>query len=321
MDEFWFPLVEARFLRWRLSEDGAQSPVAYDNGAIVGWVASCPHSLRVGNTVYPVALYSGFTVDPSSRRVALPLIQRLRDENEKRGVAYGIGLVIDDPQSASYRFWTKYAESYPQNFRLVFNGGFWAKFLGPQTMARAGIEAWERMANRVLGPVLRFSPFKHHRDVRLYRPSDIDQCAELLARYTAQYDWAMAWQKDLLASQLQNDAYETLVLEQSGSVRAMVNYHFGSMYGRARVRTVIIDIWADDGLSSLERIRLLSYVCAHLMESGVDAVVAPRSAMMPAAAFVGNLFMPAPQNFMIGLFLTKHSAPLPPPKLWDLTIV
>jgi hypothetical protein len=318
----WIPIPDAAFMRWRVSpESGALSPVAYDGTKIVGSVFSFPHSLRIGEATLPVAIYTGFTVDADYRGVALALIQRLRQDNEERGVAFGIGMVLDDPTSASYRFWTKYAEAFPQNFQFIFNGGYWAKFLGPEALATAGIAAWERLASRMFGPLLRFTPYKNDPRVRSYRAADLDRCAQMLSQSTADFDWAMVWQKDQLAAQLDNPAYKTLVFERDGQVKGMVNYHSFAMHGRGPIKAAMIDIWADDYLSVIERARLLGHLCAHLTKQGVHAVIAPRSAMMPAAAFVANLFMPAPQRFRIGLFSTPRSVPVAAPQKWDLTIM
>jgi len=317
----WVPIPDAEFLRWRLApEAGALCPVAYDGTTLVGSVFSVPHSLRVGGTVHPIALFTGFTVDAEHRRLALPLIARLRRDNEERGMAFGIGMVLDDPTSISYRFWTKYAEAFPQNFRFIFRGGYWAKFIGPHALARAGIQAWERLASRVCGPLLRFTPHAYDPRVRAYRKSDLERCAQMLDRYSAGFDWAMVWQPQQLASQLENPAYQTLVFERDGKVCGMVNYHCFSLQGREAIRAALVDLWADDGLTGAERVRLLSHLCFDLRERDVHAVVAPRSAMMPTAAFLANLFMPAPQNFRIGVFLTPRTIPLAPPKTWSLEI-
>ena len=317
----WVPIPDAAFLRWRLGpQSGALCPVAYDGTKLVGSVFSVPHSLRIGSSVFPISLYTGFTVDPDRRRLALPLIERLRQENEERGVAFGVGMVLDDPRSASYRFWTKYAQAFPHNFRFLFRGGYWAKFLGPHALARAGVQAWERLASRALGPLLRFTPHGYDPHVRSYRAGDLERCAQMLDKASIGFDWAMVWQPKQLSSQLENPAYQTLVFERDGQVQGMVNYHCFSLHGRETIRAALIDLWAGDDLTGGQRVRLLSHLCTDLRERDVHAVVAPRSAMMPTAAFVANLFIPAAQHFRIGIFLTPRTIPLAAPKTWSLEI-
>jgi hypothetical protein len=131
----------------------------------------------------------------------------------------------------------------------------------------------------------------------------------------------MHWTPEQLAAQLDNAAFHTLVFEDGGKIKGMVNCHVAKMQGRETINAAFVDLWAEDGLSGAERVRLLSHLCTHLMEHDVHAVVAPRSAMMPRAAFLANLFLPAPQSFGIGVFSTPRSVPLTPPKQWDLTIM
>src|SRR5215218_4274042 len=113
----WIPLPEAAFLREKFApKTGAVTLVAYEGSSPVGNVFSVPRRMCINGVDYPVSMFTSFTVEPSHRRVALPLIERLRRANEENGTAFGIGMVLDDPTSASYRFWTKYAVAYPKKF-------------------------------------------------------------------------------------------------------------------------------------------------------------------------------------------------------------
>ena len=84
----------------------------------------------------------------------------------------------------------------------------------------------------------------------------------------------------------------------------MVNYHLLVLQGREPVRTALIDLWADDGLTGAQRVRLLSHLCTDLRERDVHLVMALRCAMMPASAFAANLFLPTPAQFQMGAFFT-----------------
>jgi hypothetical protein len=317
----WFPIAEADFMRWKLApETGARCPSAYAGTRLVGSVFSIPHSLRVGDAVYPMAYLSNFTVIPEHRRLALPLIERARRQNEERGLAFGIGMVLDDPTTVSCRFWMKYAETFPQHFQFIERAGYWGKFLGPHAVARAGIQAWERFASRALGPLMRFTPYGLDPNVRPYRAGDLARCAQMLDKATANFDWAMVWQPEQLATQLGNSA-ETFVFERDGSVKGMVNAQCFLLHGREPIRAAMINLWAEDGLTGTERARLLSHLCTELRENQVHAVVAPRCAMMPGAAFVANLFFPSTQHFHIGVFPTQRMKTLPRPKSWSLMMM
>jgi hypothetical protein len=319
--KMWFPLPDASFFRWHLgTPNDARCFVAYEGKKLVGSVSCMPHSLRIGSTVLPVALHTSFTVDPEHRRVALPLIERLRREHEESGVALAIGLILDDPTSSSYRFWTKYAQTFPRKFRVLLRGGYWAKYLAPHTLAKAAVNAWERQASRVLGPMMRFIPYRHDPHVRSYRTTDLDRCVEILDTASAGLDWALDWSPKELSRLVENPESETLVFERDGQVHGIVNYLTLMLQGREPIRAALIDVWADDGLSTGERVRLLGHLCNHLRERDVHGVIAARSSMMPAAALMANLFVPATDHFRIGIHLIGTEIPQTPPKTWSLLI-
>ncbi len=317
----WFPMPEAGFLREKLSaESGALCPAAYQGERLIGSVFSVPRTLRIKGIDYPVSMWTGFSVEQEHRRLALPLIERLRRANEARGVAFGIGMVLDDPTSASYQFWTKYAGAFPKSFRFMFNGGYLAKFLRPDAMARAGIMAWERIASRMFGPIVRGTPGRPDPNVRPYRPSDLDRCAELVEGMSHDIDWAMRWSPQELAVQLGGPSYTTLVHERDGKVQGLISCHSFPLQGREQIRCAFLDLWAHDELNFAERARLVGTLCDHLRARGIHGVIAARSSTMPTGALVANLFLPGAQHFKIGVFPTKLAPDLAPPKSWSFEI-
>jgi hypothetical protein len=317
----WIPLPEAAFLREKFtSEAGALCLVAYEGANLVGSVFSVPRRMRIAGIDYPVSMFTGFTVEPSRRRVALPLIERLRRINETSGAAFGIGMVLDDPTSASYRFWTKYAETYPKSFQFVFRGGYWAKFLRPDAFAKAGIKTWERAASRTAGPLLRLIPRGYDPHVRPYRPSDLERCFELVEKTFSGVDWAMRWPIDQLTAQLGGPAFTTLVYERDGTVEALVNCHTFPLQGRKLIRCAFIDLWAEGKVKGSARMSLVGHLCKNLGDVGVHGVIAPRAATMPSAALIANLFILGAQHFRIGVFPTKQAPSFAPPVSWSFEI-
>jgi hypothetical protein len=317
----WVPIADVEFLRWRLGPGSdAVCPVAYHGTKIVGTIFSVPHPMRIARSAIPVSLSTMFTVDPDHRRAALPLIERLRRLNEDRGIALMTGLVLGDPASISYRFWTKYAETYPNHFRFIFRGSYWAKFLSPRELAKAGLNRWERLASRALGPMLRWTPHQYDPHVRAYRASDLEHCVRILDKTTKDFDWALVWPPETLSYLLANPTSGTLIFERNGFVQGFAHYHLFLAQGRLPVRAALIDLWADDGLTALERVRFVAHLCNHLREQDVHLVAAARSAMLPAAAFVANLFVPMPEHFHIVAFFTRGMAAPSPPKSWSLVL-
>jgi hypothetical protein len=64
----------------------------------------------------------------------------------------------------------------------------------------------------------------------------------------------------------------------------------------------------------------VGYLCKHLGDIGVHGVIAPRSATMPSAALIANLFLPGAQHFRIGVFPTKQASSFMPPMSWSFEI-
>jgi len=314
------PIPDAGFLRWRVGpQSGALCPAAYNGTNLVGSVFFLPHSLRIGSSVFPVALYTSLTVDPNHRHLALPMIEHLRRHSEERGIAFAIGMVPNDATSISYRFWTKYAQTFPQKFRFLFRGSYWAKFLVPSAVARASLEAWQRLAGRALGPLLRLTPHGYDPHVRPYGAADLEQCARLLDNASARFDWALVWPPEQLAHYLANPSSGALIFERDGCARGMVSYHCLVLEGREPVRTALIDLWADE-LTAMERARLVSHLCHDLRARDVHLVTAPHCAMMPTMALLANLFLPGSEHFHVGAFFTQRTTSLLPPKTWSLVM-
>lgn len=317
----WVPIPDADYLRWRFGPDSkAVCSAAYEGTRLVGTVFSAPSPLRIAGVVYPASLSSVFTVEPDHRRMALPLVQHLRQCNEERGIAITTGMVLGDKTSASYRFWTKYAESFPDNFRFLFRGGYLAKFLSPQVMAQAGIRAWERTVSGALGPLLGAIPYGRDRNVRSYRAADLARCVEILAAASAGVDFALVWPPDELSYLLSNPTSGTLVFERDGRVMGLAHYHLLMMQGRDPVPSAILDLWADDNLSAAERRRFVGHLCHHLRDAGVHALVAPRCATVPQAALLANLFVPVSDDFYIGVHMVPGGVSPSKPRNWSFVV-
>jgi len=148
---------------------------------------------------------------------------------------------------------------------------------------------------------------------------DLERCAQLLDKASADFDWAVVFSAKRLADELEDPESGILVLERDGDVQAMVRYRCVTAYGRQPVRGAAIELWADDGLTGGQRARLLGHVCSHLREHGVHVVQALRCAMMPASAFMANLFLPTAHVHLAALLTRPELAPAPP-KTWSLVL-
>ena len=132
-------------------------------------------------------------------------------------------------------------------------------------------------------------------------------------------EWALLWSPNQLANQLESPASGTLVHDRDGRVQGMVNYHYLTLQGRVPVRAALIDLWAEDDLTSAQRVRLLGHLCNELRGRDVQVVLALRSTMMPAAAFVANVFLPQQHGYLCVLSRGAGTA-LSPPNTWSLVM-
>jgi len=263
----------------------------------------------------------GLTLDADHGRLAISLVERLRRHSAERGISFALGTIANDPTSPSHRFWTKYAQAFPQNLTFLFPVNYWGKMLAPQVLARAGVKHWERLASRALGPLFPLTPYRHDPHVRSYRTSDLERCGQILDKASAGLDWALMWPRERLSHRLEGPACETLLFERDGCVQGLMNYNCFFMQGRERVLAAMIALWADDGLTAVQRVRFLGHACNHMRARGVHLVVAQRSAMMPAPAFLANLFLPFPGLGRLAALWTGTTVPLPLPKTWSLLVL
>jgi hypothetical protein len=322
-EKAWVTAAELDFFRWLVGPDsGALCEAAYENDCLVGSLFSVPHTLRAGSSVHSIGLNFGLTVDAKYRRAALPLINKLRERSAERNIAFSIATVMNEPTSPSYVFWRKYAEVLPDQLKFLFPVNYWGKILAPEVLVRASVQRWERTLNSVLGPLSRQLPFGRNSHVRPYRPADLARCADLIERSSAEYDWTLLWSRDNLRHRLESAQCETLVYElDGGAICGLLNCHCMTMQGRESARTAVIALWADDGLTMMERACFLGHFCQQMHERGIHAVVAPRCAAMPAPAFLANLFIPIPGPWQLVVFWNERPFALPTPKTWNLLVM
>ena len=318
--KMWFPLWDSAFLNWQVGHNRRWCLAAYDGTRVVGCIFSARHSLQIGSRVFPITLTSWFTVAPEYRRtrVAANIIDELGRRHQESEMALTLGVVSGDQTSKAHRYWSHYERMAPENCRFLFRIGFWAKVLNPQTVRDASLKWWERWQTRLLGRVLRATPWPVLEGMRPYRSSDLTACAGLVQRANDDLEWTIRWSPDDLQSQLEGPVPRTLVYEERGEVRALVNYHHLRLQGREPIQAALIDLCATPGLNALVRSRLLSTLCARLAEERVDLVLCLRSSAFATAALVANAFTPLPASDNVVALFQRTDVPLARPRTWNL---
>ena len=321
----WVPIPDAAFLRWKLApRSGAVCPVAYEGTKLVGTFFSIPHALRIGDTVYPVGMCTGFTVAPEHRRLALPLIERLRHAGEERGLAFGIGMVLDDPSRRLTAFGLSMLKPFPRTSALCSEAAIGPipgaarvrasrhRGLGTNFSARprsaAPLHSLRLSQKRSTLP--RRRPGAMHQKWRKPPPASIGLCP--------------GSGSSRASSQLEHLEYATFVLERDGEIKGMVNSHCVSLQGRERNCAAMIDLWTDDQttggewgscsatFAQLPVVKQALYCLGYaepLLRSDAGRGVSDKDLCFPYA-----------QKFRICVLPRRLTISFTPPKTWNLEI-
>ena len=249
--KIWIPIPDAAFMRWRVSpESGGRTLVAYQGTKLVGTVFSFPQSLRIGDTVFPVAICTGFSVDPEYRGAALPLIQRLRQRYRRARLCIWRRHGSRRPDVGVVSLLDQIRDDLSAKIQVCFqdrilgqvsgNAGACARRnwrLGadcePRLRSGASFHAVSNMI-RMSGPIARTI-------CSVARKCSPGPPRVSIGRWTgSRRNWRLNWKAS---------AFHTLVFESDGEIKGMVNCHAASMHGRETVNAAMIDLWAEDGLS------------------------------------------------------------------------
>jgi hypothetical protein len=316
----WFPLWDAEFLNWQVGHNRRWCLAGYEKGKIVACAFSAPHTLQIRSTVVPITFSSWFTVDPAYRRthVGPRLIAELKRRHHDARVGFSLGVVSGYEQSSAYRYWSRYATKCPESCRFLFRAGFWAKVLNPPVVARASLKWWERAQMRLLGAALKQTPCPPLKSMRAYSRDDLPACVQLLERAGEGLEWTVRWSPERLGPQLEGTVPRTLVYEQHGTLRALVNYHRLHLQGHVPIRAAWIDLCATSPSDTMTTARVLATACAQFVEEGVDMVLCLRSAAFSSRALLANAFTPVPSTDHVVALFQRPDIPLERPETWNI---
>jgi len=161
--------------------------------------------------------------------------------------------------------------------------------------ASEGLKGYESAAIRLLGA---HRPPKAAPGVGLrdYGPRDLDACHALLGRYKETVPLALSWDRENLALELDcPDVSRTLVWEQDGRVRAMINYILHDHLGKIVERWAWINHVAFPGLSGAERAAFIRAYLTYIRAAGCIGTIDWTRRGWPAAPFYRARFIPYPR--------------------------
>lgn len=268
---------------------------AYRGDEIVGFLANLPQKFHCRGGLYD-AVYSCLLVvrkESLRRGVALEIIRAAVDLNRKYGYDFSL-LTLETGHRSTLMMDKLAAEGH--RIERVRKSGVMARILDlGRVDASEGLKAWEKAAIRLAGA---HRPPKAAPGVVLrdYRASDLDACHALLDRYKETTALALAWDRRELAVELDCPGVaRTLVWENEGRVRAMINFIAHDQLGKSVERYAWINHVAFPGLAAAERAAFLRAYLARVREDGFVATVDFTRRGWPAGPFYRARFIPYPR--------------------------
>jgi GNAT superfamily N-acetyltransferase len=309
------PVWDEPYFDWQLF--GARAPeaaeyrvAAYDGARVVGTLFAEPLPFKVGDREERATCASWLTVDPDQRGhgVARKLADELRRRHRERDAAFCLGFGVEGTMGP--RFWRE-----QEGTRFLGTVGFWVCLFEPAAVARWTPYLSERLLLSVLGPALRRSPAPAHVEgIRPYRPGDLPECLALARGLLRKADVGCAYTAERLGHQLQYRGLpRTLVLEQDGRVRGLVNFYGLRMVARGEQQVGVIDVMAfDDALPVGERRRLLRAAMGDMWEQGAKSAVLLRLPCFPSNVLWGAGWVPMPGSVQVVCAYPRPGLELPP---------
>jgi hypothetical protein len=269
---------------------------AYKDGEIVAFLANLPEKFHFRGRIYD-AVYSCLLVvrkELLRKGLALEIIRAAVDLNrEKYGLDFSL-LTLETGHRSTLMMDKLIAEG--NRIEKVRKSRVMARVLDLDRVdASEGLKGYEKAAIRLLGA---HRPPKPAPGVALrdYRPADLDACHALLERYKDSVRLALAWDKKGLSVELDYpDVARTLVWEEDGRVKAMINFVRHDQLGKRVERYAWINHVAFPDLSPAERAAFIRAYLIRIREDGYVATIDFSRRGWPAGPFIRSRFIPYPR--------------------------
>jgi GNAT superfamily N-acetyltransferase len=268
---------------------------AYKGDEIVAFLANLPQKFHLRGRVYG-AVYSCLLVvrkEYLRQGIALDLIRAAVEANEK--YSYDFSLLTLETGHRSTLMMAK-LRGEGNRIEAVRRSGVMARILDfGRVDASEDLKAYEKAAIRLVGA---HRPPKAAPGVvlRECQASDLDACHALLDRYRDTVELARVWDKEELSRELEcPDVARTLVWENDGRVRAMVNFILHDHLGKTVERWAWINHVAFPDLSPAERASFLRAYLARIRDDGFIGTIDFTKRGWPAGPFYRARFIPYPR--------------------------
>jgi hypothetical protein len=131
---------------------------------------------------------------------------------------------------------------------------------------------------------------------------------------SASADLGIDWKQDRLALQLQRHAAaRTLIVENSGRVCGLLNYHRLRLLGGGTLNVGLIDLFAATRLTHRQCVGLLRAAGHQMVDDGLHAGMMLRSCMSRGPALLACGFLPVPAIDHLVCLFKQPGLELPKP--------
>jgi hypothetical protein len=167
----------------------------------------------------------------------------------------------------------------------------------PRVAHSEGLKGYEKTAIRLWGS--HRPPRTAGRSalvLREYRPSDLDDCLELLGAYRNSVTLSLVWDREELGRELAYpEVSRTLVYERDGRLVGLVNFLAHDHLGRTTERWAWINHLAYPGLTKAERFEFVQAYLRTVRDDGFVGTVEWKRNYYPMDAFRRSRFFPYPR--------------------------
>jgi hypothetical protein len=289
------------FLEWELlGEDHAAREflvAAYDGGRLVGALPARPARFQLRGRPVAGTWGSFFAVDDDyeNQGVSLKLNLEQRRRHRDRGAQVFTGYVyLGSSASMGKEFWLR-----QRSVKILGKVGLWARLFDHRAVSDFEFSTRDKWATRALGWFQgRPRPPRDASAIRPYRPADLNDCLQLVARLSHSADFGYEWNEAALARRLQyGDVPRTFVADVDGRVSGFLNYCHLDLMGRRTITAGVIDLLSIDGLSPAMQQNLLRTAMCRMAEEGCHLALLLRLAGYPTRPLLTAGFIAQPPEY------------------------
>ena len=299
-----FPRWTADYFRWQFRQAstgvGDNLLAAYEGSTLVGVSSGTDYSFRTPSGVVPGSHWSWLSVHPDHQRKGIA--PALDQERIRRQQANGSELMVSYRYLGSHSLAERPNANSPSKVFLK-TLGLWARVLSPDRFARWHYSRLEGVLARMAVPLLRVrSPLANDPLIREFVPEELNACLQLVQASQQAAALAIHWTPETLLHHLTGSPVsQTLVLEESGRVTGLVNFHVLPFEARTVENVGVFDVIAFRDATGIGQSRLIHVALSRMVAQDAILALKLRCGDTPIWPLLRNVFVPHPPDHSLVL--------------------